>query len=76
VEHRDRFARFGARHLQAALASSGPRLVAGDPEEITSGLVGDIIEVLTSMCGRLYGRRAAKDRAARAIAVATGQTAE
>ena len=35
----------------------------------------DITEVLTSMCARLYGRRAAKNRAARAVAVATGEAA-
>jgi putative resolvase len=76
VEHRDRLARFGVEHLEAALAASGRRLVAGDAEETTSDLVRDITEVLTSMCARLYGQRAAKNRAARAIAVATGETTE
>jgi putative resolvase len=38
--------------------------------------VRDITEVLTWMCARLYGRRAAKNRAARAVAVATGEGAE
>jgi putative resolvase len=76
VEHRDRLARFGVEHLEAALAASGRRLVVLDPEETTSDLVRDITEVLTSMCARLYGQRAAKNRAARAIAVATGETTE
>jgi putative resolvase len=70
VEHRDRLARFGARHLQAALAACGRRLVVLDPEEATSDLVRDIAEVLTWMCVRLCGQRAAQNRAARAIAVA------
>jgi putative resolvase len=76
VEHRDRLARFGVEHLQAALAASGPRLVVRDSEESASDLVRDISEVLTWMCAWLYGQRAAKGRAARAIAVATGETAE
>jgi putative resolvase len=76
VEHRDRLARFGVEHLQAALASSGRRLVVLDSKETTSDLAGDITEVLTWMCARLYGQRAAKDRAARAIAVATGEAGE
>ena len=76
VEHRDRLARFGVEHLEAALAASGRRLVVLDPEETTSDLVGDITEVLTWTCARLYGQRAAKNRAARAIAVATGETTE
>jgi putative resolvase len=74
VEDRDRLARFGVEHLQGALAASGRRVVVGDPEETTGDLVRDITEVLTSMCAWLYGQRAAKDRAVRAIAVATGQT--
>jgi putative resolvase len=76
VEHRDRLARFGVEHLEAALSASGRRLVVLDPTEATDDLVRDITEVLTSMCARLYGRRAAKNRAARAVAVATGEAAE
>lgn len=73
VEHRDRLARFGVEHLQAALSATGRELVILDPEETTDDLVKDMTDVLTSMCARLYGQRAAKDRAARAIAAATGK---
>ena len=57
VEHQDRLARFGVEHLEAALAAHGRRVVVADPGETTDDLVGDVIEVLTSMCARLYGRR-------------------
>jgi putative resolvase len=73
VEHRDRLARFGVEHLEAAMSASGRRIVVLDPEESTGDLVRDITEALTSMCARLYGQRAAKNRAARAIAAATGE---
>jgi putative resolvase len=76
VERRDRLARFGVDHLEAALSASGRRLVVLDPSETTDDLVRDISEVLTSMCTRLYGRRAAKNRAERAVAVAMGEAAE
>ncbi|MFD7063612.1 IS607 family transposase [Streptomyces sp. NPDC059906] len=79
VEYRDRLARFGVEHLEAVLSASGRRLVVLDPAETAEtadDLVRDITEVLTSMCARLYGRRAAKNRAARAVAVATGEAAE
>ncbi|MFF6886214.1 IS607 family transposase [Streptomyces sp. NPDC012421] len=76
VEHRDRLARFGVEHLEAVLSASGRRLVVLDPIETADDLVRDVTEVLTSMCARLYGRRAAKNRAARAVAVATGEDAE
>lgn len=76
VEHRDRLARFGVEHLEAVLSASGRRLVILESGETTSDLVGDITEVLTSMCARLYGQRAGKSRAARAVAIATGEAAE
>ncbi|WP_405650886.1 IS607 family transposase [Streptomyces sp. NBC_01386] len=75
VEHRDRLARFGVEHLEAVLSASGRRLVVLDPTETADDLVRDVTEVLTSMCARLYGRRGAKKRAARAVAVAVGEAA-
>ncbi|WP_406467546.1 IS607 family transposase [Streptomyces sp. NBC_01594] len=72
VEHRDRLARFEVEHLEAVLSASGRRLVVLDPAETADDLVRDITEVLTSMCARPYGRRSGKNRAARAVAVATG----
>ncbi|WP_343577376.1 IS607 family transposase [Mycobacterium sp.] len=69
VEHRDRLARFGVEHLHAALAAQGRRIVVVDDGETTDDLVRDMIEVLTSMCARLYGRRGARNRAMRAVTV-------
>ena len=37
-------------------------------KETTDDLVQDMIDVLTSMCARLYGRRSAKNRAKKAVA--------
>ena len=67
VEHRDRVARFGVEHLQAALAATGRRIMVVDTSETTDDLVRDMVEVLTSMCARLYGRRGARNRAMRAV---------
>ncbi|MFG2108195.1 IS607 family transposase [Micromonospora chersina] len=74
VERRDRLARFGVEHLESALSATGRRVVVLNPQA-TGDLVGDMTEVLTWMCARLYGQRAAKDRAARAVAVATSEGA-
>ena len=71
VEHRDRFARFGAEYVEAALAASGRGLLVVDPAEVDDDLVRDVTEILTSLCARLYGQRAAANRAARAVAAAT-----
>ena len=73
VEHRDRFARFGAEYVEAALAASGRGLLVVDPAEVDDDLVRDVTEILTSLCARLYGQRAAANRAARAMAAATAE---
>lgn len=73
VEHRDRLARFGVEHLEAALGAHGRRIVVADPGETTDDLVRDMIEVLTWMCARLYGRRGARNRAVRAVTAAKAE---
>lgn len=67
AEHKDRLMRFGIEFLESALASQGRTLVIIDKEELKDDLVQDMIEVLTSFCARLYGRRSAKNRAEKAM---------
>ena len=71
VEHRDRFCRVGSEYVEAALAGQGRVLVVVDSAEVDDDLVRDMTEILTSMCARLYGKRAAQNRAKRALAAAT-----
>ena len=71
VEHRGRFCRFGSEHVEAALAAQGSELVVVDTAEVDDDLVRDMTEILTSMCARLHGKRAAANRAKRALAAAT-----
>jgi putative resolvase len=70
VERRDRLARFGVEHLEAALSAQGRRLVLIESGETSDDLVQDMIEVLTGFCTRLYGRRGARNRAMRAVTCA------
>lgn len=67
VEHSDRLIRFGAEYIESALEAQGRKLVVADPGELKDDLVQDMIEVLTSFCARLYGRRSAKNKAKRAV---------
>jgi predicted site-specific integrase-resolvase len=67
VAHRDRLARFGFEMLEAALSAAGKRVVVVEEGEVMEDLVRDLLEILTSACGRLYGRRSARDRAKRAL---------
>lgn len=67
VEHSDRLMRFGIEFLESTLASQNRKLIVIEKDELKDDLVQDMIEVLTSFCARLYGKRSAKNRAKRAI---------
>jgi len=67
VEHKDRLMRFGFEFVEAALGASARRIIVINREECKNDLVQDMVEVLTSFCARLYGRRSAKNRAKRAL---------
>jgi putative resolvase len=67
VEHRERLARLGSEYVEATLLGAGRRLLVVDSKEVEDDLIRDMTEVLTSLCARLYGRRSARTRAARAL---------
>jgi predicted site-specific integrase-resolvase len=69
AEHKDRLTRFGYEYLEATLSSTGRKIVILNEEECHDDLVQDMLEVLTSFCGRLYGRRSARLRAEQAMKV-------
>ena len=71
VEHRDRLARMNAGLIESALAAQGRRVIVVDDAKLDDDLVRDMTEVLTSFCARLYGRRAARHRAERALEAAS-----
>ncbi|GHH29494.1 IS607 family transposase [Streptomyces lanatus] len=70
VEHKDRLGRMNVELVEAALAAAGRRLVVLDDGEVEDDLVRDMVEVLTSFCARLYGRRSARNRAKAALEAA------
>jgi putative resolvase len=70
VEHRDRLARFGVEYIEAAMTAQGRTLVFAEAGEQKLDIVQDFVDVVTSMCARIYGQRAAKNRARRALAAA------
>ena len=72
VEHRDRLARVNFELVENALRAQGRRVIVVDDAELDDDLVRDMAEVLTSLCARLYGRRAAKHRAQAALEAMRG----
>lgn len=67
VEHRDRLARFGVEYIEAALLSQGRSIIVADETEETADIWADFIDLVTSMCARIYGKRGARNRARKAL---------
>ena len=67
VEHRERLTRFGFEMLQSSLKAQGRHIIVLNDNEVEDDIVRDMTEILTSLCARLYGKRSAKNRAARAM---------
>jgi putative resolvase len=67
VEHRGRLMRFGAEYVEAALRAHGRQLIVIETSEAKDDPVQDLLEVLTSFCARLYGRRSARNQAKKAL---------
>ncbi|CAN2048192.1 putative resolvase [Candidatus Magnetomoraceae bacterium gMMP-1] len=67
VEHRDRLARFGVEMLASALSASGRKIMVMNETEYKDDLIQDFVDLVTSMCARIYGRRSARNRAKKAL---------
>lgn len=72
VERRDRMGAVNTELVEAAMSATGRRLVVLDSAEFDDDLMADMVEVLTSFCARLYGRRSAPSRARKALKAAAG----
>lgn len=73
VEHPDRLARFGVGLIEHLLAGYGVEVIytgQADDESAESELVRDMLAIVTSFAGRLYGQRAAKTKRLRAAVAA------
>jgi len=67
VEHRDRLMRVGSEMIVAALEGGGRQLVVVNQTEYEVDLNSDFVDTVTSLCVRMYGKRAAKNRAEMAL---------
>ena len=67
VEHADRLARFGVDYIEAGLSCSGKKIIIINKTEMKDDLMQDFVDVVTSMCARIYGKRSAKNKAQKAL---------
>ena len=72
VEHRDRLARFGVEYIEASLSAQGRAVLVLNEGEQKLDIVQDFVDVVTSMCARIYGQRSAGNRAKAALTAAAG----
>lgn len=73
VEHPDRLARFGVGLIEHLLAGFGVEVIytgQDDDQSAESELVRDMLAIVTSFAGRLYGQRSAKTKRLRAAVAA------
>ena len=67
VEHADRLARFGVDYIEAGLSCSGKKIIIANKTEMKDDLTQDFVDVVTSMCARIYGEKSAKNKAQKAL---------
>ena len=58
VEHKDRLSRFGSTYIEQALTNNGVKLeIINQIDNKDSELIDDFVSIITSFCGRIYGRK-------------------
>ncbi len=67
VEHKDRLTRFGFEYIDILLSGQNRKVVVADQEEQTLDIWQDFIDVVTSFCARIYGKRGARNRAKKTL---------
>ena len=69
VEHKDRASRFGVAYIQTLLSLQDRELVVVNTADTTQDdLMGDFVDIITSFCARVYGRRRAKRKTEQVLA--------
>jgi putative resolvase len=67
VEHKDRLTRFGFEYIETLLEAQGRRVIVADDTELELDIWQDFIDVVTSFCARIYGKRGARNRAKKTL---------
>jgi len=62
VEHKDRLTRFGFNLINEILLSQNRRIIVMNETDLKDDIVQDFVDVITSMCSRIYGKRSAKNK--------------
>ena len=67
IEHRDRLTRFGYNYLENYFKSHEVEIIIIEQKEIKEDIIKDLIDIMTSFCAKLYGRRGNKNKTKQTI---------
>ncbi len=65
ISYKDRLTRFGFKYLEEFFSSHGVRIevvLGEEPKDLQQELIEDLIAIVTSFAGRLYGMRSHKKK--------------
>lgn len=62
VEHKERLTRFGFEMLESSLQAQQRKIIVVENKDVNDDIVQDMIDILTSFCARIYGKRSAKNK--------------
>jgi len=62
VEYKDRLTRFGFNLLKETLSAYNIEIFVLNNSDVKNDLIQDFIDVIISMCSRIYGKRASKNK--------------
>jgi len=67
IEHKDRLTRFGYNYLEQYCQTHNTIIEILDNTEIKEDLIKDLIDIMTSFCAKLYGKRSNRTKTKTAI---------
>lgn len=62
VEHKDRLTRFGFNYIKTMMESENREIIVMNDTEEKMDIVQDFIDIITSMCSRIYGTRSGANK--------------
>lgn len=62
VEHKDRLTRFGFNYIKTMMESENREIIVMNNTEEKMDIVQDFVDIITSMCSRIYGTRSGTNK--------------
>lgn len=67
IENKDRLTRFGYRYIEKLLNYNNIQILTSQQNDIKEDYIIDLIDIMTSFCARIYGKRSSRNKTLKAI---------